>query len=154
MDGCYMNNVIKCQFKLVFHQSNIYFMIMCFHQLVEKHINCWSSRGLNIRKVMHVKLIEFYIEVTTWEEICILSYYPVLFLGYYNWIYPCLHLFRQSSCLVSITDCLKLSIAWKEKRYCIDVQGLTIPNKVLWHMPIILRLQQAFHYKSLEQFMG
>jgi len=36
---------------------------MCFHQLVENHINCWSSWGLNIRKFMNVKMIAFYIEL-------------------------------------------------------------------------------------------
>jgi len=37
----------------------------------------------------------------------------------------------------------------KEKRYCIDVQGPTVPNKVLRHMPIIPSLQRMFQCKSL-----
>ena len=36
-----------------------------------------------------------------------------------------------------------------EKRYCIDVQGPTVPNKVLCHMPIIPRLQWMFRFMSL-----
>jgi hypothetical protein len=41
----------------------------------------------------------------------------------------------------------------KEKRYCTDVQGLTIPKKVLRHMPIICRLQRMFRCNSLAQLM-
>ena len=41
----------------------------------------------------------------------------------------------------------------KEKRYHIDVQGPTFPNKVLHHMPIIPRLQRMFRCKSLAQMM-
>jgi hypothetical protein len=37
----------------------------------------------------------------------------------------------------------------KENRYRIDVQGPTVPKKVLRHMPIIPRLQRMFHCKSL-----
>ena len=41
----------------------------------------------------------------------------------------------------------------KEKRYHIDVQGPTVPNKVLRHMPIIPRLKRMFCCKSLAQLM-
>ena len=41
----------------------------------------------------------------------------------------------------------------KEKRYCTNVQGPTVPNKVLHHMPIIPRLQRMFRCKSLAQLM-
>ena len=37
----------------------------------------------------------------------------------------------------------------KHKRYRTDIQSATVPNKVLRHMPIIPRLQQMFHCKSL-----
>ena len=39
----------------------------------------------------------------------------------------------------------------KENIYRTDVQGHTIPKKVLRHMPIIPRLQRMFHCKSLAQ---
>ena len=41
----------------------------------------------------------------------------------------------------------------KEKRYRTYVQGPTVPNKVLCHMPIIPRLQRMFRCKSLAQLM-
>ena len=41
----------------------------------------------------------------------------------------------------------------KEKRYRTDLQGPTVPNKVLRHMPIIPRLQRMFRCKSLAQLM-
>lgn len=47
-------------------------------------------------------------------------------------------------------ECLE----YKERRYCTDVQGPTVPKKVLCHIPIIPRLQQMFRCKSLSQLMG
>ena len=41
----------------------------------------------------------------------------------------------------------------KEKRYCTNVQGRTVPNKVLRHMPIIPRLQRMFRCKLLAQLL-
>jgi hypothetical protein len=36
---------------------------MCCHQLAKKHVSCWMSWGLNIRKFIHVKMIAFYTEM-------------------------------------------------------------------------------------------
>ena len=44
-------------------------------------------------------------------------------------------------------------VVCKDKRYCIDVQGPIVPNKVLCYMPIIPQLQQIFCFKSLAQLM-
>ena len=41
----------------------------------------------------------------------------------------------------------------KHKRYRIDIQSATVPNKVLRHMPIIPRLQRMFRCKLLAQLM-
>jgi hypothetical protein len=41
----------------------------------------------------------------------------------------------------------------KENKYRTDVQGPTVPKKVLRHMPIIPRLQRMFRCKSLAQLM-